>query len=120
MWKILCATNNIEVRSEIEKLGQNTSFFQVKCVSTSDDMFWSVVSERFDLYIVDADLRPGSAADLCRAIRACDDKGGIICLSSAETDRFATVESGADFFLKVPADIHLLRLKVEDLVHGIK
>ena len=116
MWKILCGTYDVEVQTEVEKLGQHTSFYHVKCVSTAEDMFWAVVSESFDLYVLDAGLRPESATDLCRAVRAADDNGGIVCLSRSEADQFKALDAGADLFLKIPNELHLLRLRIEDLV----
>lgn len=115
MWKILCATRDDQVRSEFEKLGQQTSFYQVQCVSNADEMFWSAVTETFDAYVLDTGLRPESATDLCRAIRAADENGGIVCMSRVEDDRFRALDAGADLFLKLPGELHLLRLRIEDL-----
>ena len=115
MWKLLCATRDHKVRSEIEKLGKQSSSFHVKYVSTAEDAFWTAVTENFDLYVLDVDLRPESATDLCRAIRAADDTGVVVCVSSVENDRPKALDAGADLFLKVPQELHLLRLSIEAL-----
>lgn len=115
MWKILCASVDQDIRSEIEKLGQGTSFFEIKCVSSVDEMFWAVVTESFDAYILDASLRNEATAELVRSIRAADQAGKIVCLSTNEANRFKALDAGANVFLTIPDEFHLLRLKIEDL-----
>lgn len=115
MWKILCASVEEDIRSEIEKLGQGTSFYKVKCVASIDEMFLAFITEPFDAYILDTSLRQESTIELVRAIRAADPKGKIVCLSTNESNRFKAIDAGADAFLVIPDEFHLLRLKIEDL-----
>jgi DNA-binding response OmpR family regulator len=115
MWKILCASIDGGVRSEAEKLGRGTSYFKVKCVPDLDEMFVAAISETFDAYVLDTSLRRDSPLDLVRAIRNADPVSKILCLSLNESNRYKAIAAGADVFIKLPDEMHLLRLRVEDL-----
>lgn len=116
MWNILCATKHDEVRAEIDRLGLHTAFFSLKHVSTAGDMYWSVITESFDVYIFDLSLQRSSTAGLCKVIRSAVDGTVIVLLSRNETDRDRALLAGADVFLRLPQDLHLLRLRIENLL----
>lgn len=118
MWKIICASYDDDVRSQVEKLEQYNSFYRVKRVSNTDELCLAAVTESFDVYILDSSIEVLSV--LCGVIRSADEDALIISLSENEADRHKALDAGANMFLKLPNELKLLPSKIDDLLDSAK
>lgn len=100
---ILFADDNSEIRELVELLLQMAGF----CVSTSDnaaDVVELVLTERFDVLLLDYWMPEVTGIELCRQIRTFDQSTPILICSGAvtEADREAAVLAGAQGYVGKP------------------
>jgi len=81
--------------------------FEARAVGTAAEAISSTQTERFDLYVVDAQLTDLDGFDLCRRIRDVDPDTPILFFSGAadEADRKRGIAAGAnDYVIKPDLD----------------
>lgn len=76
--------------------------------------------QRFDLYLLDSRLPDGSGLDLCRKLRAFDQRTPILFYSAAayEIDKKSAMECGAQGYLTKPSKNGDLYELVKTLISG--
>jgi DNA-binding response OmpR family regulator len=95
-----------------------SSNYQVTTAASMGDGLKLAREEHFDLYITDSRLPDGTGIELCKQLRALDDKTPIMFLSGLayETDKQAALAYGAQCYLVKPADIQVLSNEVKELL----
>jgi DNA-binding response OmpR family regulator len=94
--------------------------YQVTTTSSSQEALKLARQHHFDLYLLDSWLPDGSGTELCKRLRELNQGTPIMFLSAAayETDKQAAIESGAQRYLVKPADIQMLSVEVDALIHA--
>ena len=103
MMNILIVQRDREIQKYLKK-GLKELGYTVEICSDSDDAYYHIKSENYDLAILDIDIENGNGIELCSEIREINKKIGIIFLSS-ENDiekKVQSLDSGADDYITKP------------------
>ena len=104
--RVLCVDDDEDFRVMLVTLLRR-ELIEAKAVGTAAEAISSTQTERFDLYVVDAQLTDLDGFDLCRRIRDVDPDTPILFFSGAadEADRKRGIEAGAnDYVIKPDLD----------------
>ena len=113
MWKILCASNSPEVNAQLDLLDRAN--YEVRLASSFGEACTLFITNTFDVYLLDADMKGEKAVQMVKAVRLADEHGVVIWLSQAESDRGPALDAGADIFLLTSTEVEFLRFAIEDL-----
>lgn len=107
--RILCVEDDDDVCSMMTNL-LGLVGYEVISAGTVAEALTRIKQDQFDLYLIDNWLPGGSGIELCRAIRAGNQRTPIIFYSGAayDEDKQQAIEAGADVYLVKPADINKL------------
>ena len=101
--RILCTEDHADTR-ELIVYFLNRAGFETVCAGTAAEALSLVLTEDFDLYVIDNWLPEISGIDLCKRIRAHDTRTPILFYSGAsfESDKQRAFEAGAQAYLVKP------------------
>src|SRR5581483_10010848 len=96
------------------------SGFEIVTVETIDEALETAAAQRFDLYLLDNWLKDRSGLDLCRQIRAFDQKTPIVFYSAAayESDKADALNAGAQYYITKPASFEEIESVILSLING--
>lgn len=115
MPKILYVGQDSTIATQLESHSQSG-----KLSSTHDlrEALYMALESRFDIYVIDRDLRSVAAVGLCRLIREFDHGAKIISMSPNEADAALVREGYADIFLHKPSDADHVAETVSSIAAG--
>jgi DNA-binding response OmpR family regulator len=115
--KILIVEDEIKVASFINK-GLQTQAFKTEVAHTGKSALDLFSKEHFDLIILDLNLPDMSGLDICKQIRATNEKIPVLMLTAlgTVTDKLAGFEMGADDYLVKPFDFMELLVRIRALI----
>lgn len=107
--RILCVEYHPDTRDLIT-YSLNRAGFEIVCAGSASEAFSLVLTEHFDLYVIDNWLPEISGVELCRRIRRRDPTTPILFYSAAafDADRKRAFEAGATAYLVKPVSDDLL------------
>jgi DNA-binding response OmpR family regulator len=114
--RILCIEDD---RDTCEMLGFLLSEYDFKFIHNPEKIFPLIEAKKFDLYILDNWLPGASGVELCRKIRALDERVPVIFTSgsSLKKDIQAAFDAGANKYLVKPYEPEELRQIVKELIY---
>jgi CheY-like chemotaxis protein len=117
--RILCVDNHKDSCDLLEVFLEKAGY-DVRIATTSPDALNLAMTERFDLYLIDCWLSPGSGLELCQQIRTFDPQTPIIVSSSDSRDiiRQQASQAGAQAFLIKPISLAHLAEIIAHLLNG--
>ncbi|HEY0007015.1 MAG TPA: response regulator [Pyrinomonadaceae bacterium] len=104
--RLLCVDDDEDTRTMLVSL-LGLINCEVITVGTSSEAWDKIMSQRFDLYLLDNWLPEGPGVELCRKIRELDSRTPIVFYSGAAyiSDKQEALAAGADAYLVKPAEV---------------
>ena len=115
--RILVADDDAELRRSLERV-LRLADYEVVIARDGREALEALAEERFALMVLDLAMPPPDGMEVCRRLRAADDRTPVLMLTAlgAIADRVEGLEAGADDYLVKPFAVEELLARVRALL----